>query len=60
MGKVVDIEFDKDTREVKSLILKKGGISEALKIVKREFIIPYELISKIGDKILLKDTFDDL
>lgn len=58
VGKVSDIEFDEDTREIDSLILKKGGISETLNISKSENVIPYDMISKIGDKILLKDTFD--
>jgi sporulation protein YlmC with PRC-barrel domain len=58
IGKVADVEFDEDTREIKSLILKKGGISETLNISKSEDVIPYDMISKIGDKILLKDAFD--
>lgn len=58
IGKVTDVEFDGDTKELGSLILKKGGISETLNISKSEYIIPYEIISKIGDKILLKDSLD--
>ncbi|MBZ9571670.1 PRC-barrel domain-containing protein [Methanobrevibacter sp. TMH8] len=58
IGKVADIEFDEDTKELISLILKKGGISETLNISKSEDVIPYDMISKIGDKILLKDSFD--
>ena len=58
IGKVADVEFDEDTREIESLILKKGGISETLNISKSEDVIPYDMISKIGDKILLKDAFD--
>ncbi|OQD58241.1 hypothetical protein MBBAR_23c00150 [Methanobrevibacter arboriphilus JCM 13429 = DSM 1125] len=58
IGKVSDVEFNDVTKEVESLILKKGGISETLNISKSEDIIPYDMISKIGDKILLKDVFD--
>jgi sporulation protein YlmC with PRC-barrel domain len=58
IGKVSDLEFDEDTREIESLILKKGGISETLNISKSEDVIPYDMISRIGDKILLKDTFE--
>lgn len=58
IGKVSDVEFDNDTKELEALILKKGGISESLNISKSEDIIPHDMISKIGDKILLKDTFD--
>ena len=58
VGKVSDVEFDEDTNELIALILKKGGISESLNISKSENIIPLDVVSKIGDKILLKDTFD--
>ena len=58
IGKVSDVEFNDVTKEVESLILKIGGISETLNISKSEDIIPYDMISKIGDKILLKDAFD--
>ena len=60
IGKVSDVEFNEGTKELESLILKKGGISETLNISKSEDIIPYTMISKIGDKILLKDAFDPL
>jgi len=60
IGKVSDVEFDEDTNELESLILRKGGISESLNISKSEDVIPYDMISKIGDKILLKDVFDVL
>ena len=58
IGRVADVEFNEDTNEIESLILKKGGISETLNISKSEDVIPYDMISKIGDKILLKDAFD--
>ncbi len=58
VGKVADLEFDEETRELESLILRKGGISETLNISKSEDVIPYDMISKIGDKILLRDAFE--
>jgi len=58
IGKVSDVEFNNDTNELEALILKKKGISETLNISKSEDVIPYDMISKIGDKILLKDAFD--
>jgi sporulation protein YlmC with PRC-barrel domain len=58
LGKVTDIEFNYDNNELEALVLKKGGISETLNISKSENIIPYDMINKIGDKILLKDTFE--
>ncbi|MEA4957624.1 hypothetical protein SDC9_21270 [bioreactor metagenome] len=60
IGKVSDVEYNDETKELESLILKKGGISETLNISKSENVIPYDMISKIGDKILLKDAFDIL
>jgi len=58
VGKVANVEFDSETREIEALILKKGGLSETLNISKSEDIVPYDMISKIGDKILLRDTFE--
>jgi len=58
IGKVSDIEFDHETQNVKSLILKKGGISETLNISKGENVVPFDFIASFGDKIILKDTND--
>jgi sporulation protein YlmC with PRC-barrel domain len=58
VGKVSDVEFDPNTQIIESLILKKGSISETLHISKGENVIPYDLIGSIGDKIILKDTFE--
>ena len=58
IGKVTNVEFDAETKEIEALILKKGGLSETLNISKSEDIVPYDMISKIGDKILLRDTFE--
>ncbi|MCL2114671.1 MAG: PRC-barrel domain-containing protein [Methanobrevibacter sp.] len=59
VGKVSDIEFNPDTQLIESLILKKGSISETLNISKGENVIPFDLIRSIGDKIILKDTFEN-
>ncbi|MDR3291549.1 MAG: PRC-barrel domain-containing protein [Methanobrevibacter sp.] len=59
VGKVHDMEFDEQTREIKSIIIKKGGLTSTLNISKAENVIPFDMIKAIGDKILLKDAFDD-
>ena len=58
MGKVVDVDID-DEGTVESIIVSKGGIQETLNIKKSELVIPFDTISKIGDKVILKDVFDD-
>ncbi|MDR2623739.1 MAG: PRC-barrel domain-containing protein [Methanobrevibacter sp.] len=59
VGKVHDMEFDDETREIKSIIVKKGGLTNTLNISKGEYVIPFDMIKAIGDKILLKDAFED-
>jgi len=59
LGKVSDVEIDPNTQIIESLILKKGSISETLNISKGENVIPFDLIRSIGDKIILRDTFED-
>ena len=59
MGKVVDVEVDLDDNFIESIIVSKGGIQESLNISKSELVIPFDMISKIGDKIILKDVFDE-
>lgn len=58
MGKVVDVDID-DEGTVESIIVSKGGIQQTLNINKSELVIPFDTISKIGDKVILKDVFDD-
>ncbi|MGN0092965.1 MAG: PRC-barrel domain-containing protein [Methanobrevibacter sp.] len=58
MGIVDDIEFDKGSNEILSLVLKRKGISNAIKASKSEDIVPFDLVKTIGDKIILKDTYD--
>lgn len=59
LGKVVDVEFDIGDYTIESLIVSKGGIQETLNISKSEDVVPMDMISKIGDKIILKDTFGE-
>ena len=59
MGKVVDVDIDLDENAIESIIVSKGGIQESLNISKSELVIPFDMISKIGDKIILKDVFDE-
>lgn len=57
MGKVVDVDLDDNA--IESIIVSKGGIQESLNISKSELVIPFDMINKIGDKIILKDVFDE-
>ena len=59
MGKVVDVDIDLDENAIESIIVSKGGIQESLNISKSELVIPLDMINKIGDKIILKDVFDE-
>ncbi|AUB55961.1 MULTISPECIES: PRC-barrel domain-containing protein [Methanobacterium] len=54
IGKVRDVEVNFMTNEIEAFIVGKGGISEGLGLSKGETIVPYDMVSKIGDKILLK------
>ncbi len=56
IGKVKDVEVNFETQTLEAFILGKGGISEGLGISKGETIVPYDMIKKIGDKILLKEV----
>ncbi len=54
IGKIKDVEMNLETNEIQAFIVGKGGISEGLGLSKGETIVPYDMVSKIGDKILLK------
>lgn len=58
IGKVKDVQIDMETNTIESLVLGKGGISEGLGLSKGETIVPYDMVKKIGDKILLKSAMD--
>lgn len=53
IGKIKDVEFNFETREIEAIVINKGGISENLGISKGETIVPYDMIRSMGDKILL-------
>jgi sporulation protein YlmC with PRC-barrel domain len=59
IGKVKDVEVDFENKSLEAFILGKGGISEGLGISKGETIVPYEMVKKVGDKILLKDNITE-
>lgn len=59
MGKVKDIEIDTASNKIESIIVSKGGIGESIGISKNEILVPFEMINRIGDKIILKQTIDD-
>lgn len=58
MGVVDDVEFDRESNEIISLILKRKGFSNAIRASKSEDVVPFDLVKTIGDKIILKDTYD--
>jgi sporulation protein YlmC with PRC-barrel domain len=59
VGKITDIEIDSETYQIINLIVQKGNFSEKMSIKKSEDVIPIEMVSAIGDKILLKDIISD-
>ena len=59
MGKVIDVDFDDLDATVESIIVSSGGLQETLNIRKSELVVPFDMIEKIGDKIILKDLFED-
>ncbi|MBC7101124.1 PRC-barrel domain-containing protein [Methanothermobacter tenebrarum] len=58
IGKVKDIEVDLETRTIEALVLGKGGLSEGLGLSKGETIVPYDMVKRIGDKILLEGPIE--
>jgi sporulation protein YlmC with PRC-barrel domain len=58
IGKVKDVEMDPEGQKIEALVLGKGGISEGLGLSKGETIVPYDMVKKIGDKILLKSGLE--
>jgi sporulation protein YlmC with PRC-barrel domain len=60
IGKVKDVEVNLETNEIQAFIVGKGGISEGLGLSNGETIVPYDMINKIGDKILLKSREEDI
>jgi sporulation protein YlmC with PRC-barrel domain len=59
IGKVKDVDVDFETKSLDSFILGKGGISEGLGLSKGETIVPYSMVKKIRDKILLNELINE-
>ncbi len=58
IGRVRDVEINLETQKIEALVIRKGGISESLGLSKGEILVPYEMVKKIGDKILLKSGIE--
>lgn len=56
-GKVIDVDINLENREL-SLIVANKGIQESLNIKKGELVIPWDLIARIGERIILKESYD--
>lgn len=59
MGKVKDVEIDTASNKIESIIVTKGGLTESIGISKNEIIVPFEMVNRVGDKVILKKTIDD-
>ncbi len=56
-GVVSDLEFDEETKELLSLILKEKGFS-GFTSSNTEDVVPFDLVKTIGEKIILKGEYD--
>lgn len=63
IGKVKDIEIDSSSKIIESIIVsknvQKSGFGKRLGNREEEDNIPIEMVSRIGDKILLKKDIMD-
>lgn len=57
-GKVVDVDINLENGKELSLIVANKGIQESLNIKKGELVIPWDLIARIGEKIILKESYN--
>ncbi|MTK63433.1 MAG: photosystem reaction center subunit H [Methanobacterium sp.] len=53
LGKVKNIEWDAESKEVINIEISSGGFKDALGMSDHQ-ILPYDSIESIGDKVLLK------
>ena len=60
IGKVKDIEIDTSSKKLESIIIVKEGSKKGFRNTKTEEKIPFEYVSKIGDKILVKKDDNNL
>ena len=59
IGKVKDVEINLDKNEIEAIILSKGGSSESLGLSGEEFVIPYDAVEQVGDRVLIKEIQTD-
>lgn len=54
IGKIKDIEIDTASKSIESLIISEGGYGKRLGRKQEEKEVPFEMVSRIGDKVILK------
>lgn len=63
LGKVKDIEIDASTKKIESVIIikeeKKDGLFNRGNKTSEE-IIPFEEVGSVGDKIILKESLNEI
>ena len=59
IGKVKDVEIDTSSNKNESIIISKGGTGESIGISKAESLVPFEMINRIGDKVILKKAINE-
>lgn len=59
IGKVTDISWDESSKEIKLFEVGSGGFMEMFGRGEKK-IIPFDMISKIGDKILIKSEYNKM
>ncbi len=59
IGKVKDIEIDPSSKILDSIIITKSESRKKLMSTNEEEKIPFEMINRIGDKIMLKKDLKD-
>lgn len=60
IGTVKDLEIDPSSGRVDSIIITKSGSRKKFGTTNEEDKIPFEMISRIGDKIILKEDLNDI
>lgn len=59
IGKVKDIEIDPSLKILDSIIITKSESRKKIMSTNEEEKIPFEMINRIGDKIMLKKDLKD-
>lgn len=59
IGKVSDIAWDESSREIKLFEVSSGGFMEMFGRGEKK-ILPYDIISTIGEKILIKSDYTNM